>query len=319
MVVAIALLGSGCQQVFTLEDPTLVSTAGVDAPRPDAPPSCTDKMLSPGESDVDCGGACSPCVVGDSCGQHADCATNVCRMNVCFLARSCLEIRDAGQLTSAVYSIDPVGNAPFDAYCEQTAAGGGWTLIMKLSSTGTALGFDAPYWTTLGTLNETALEPNASPQGSDAKLRAYDYVTGTQLRLQWLDPVHDFMYSPASPRTALQLFMGPEVLVVGNEGDACHGSLLDASPSFLSTRMRHATGPQFFGINGQDMEAGASDSYIRFGFASNDEPTNTWAPRQAAGTDAASLEWNGQTDCNNCGCYGSLYMPNVTSANLWIR
>jgi hypothetical protein len=108
-------------------------------------------------------------------------------------------------------------------------------------------------------------------------------------------------------------------MVEGDESNSCHGSLLDASPSFLSSRMRHAAGPQFFGINGRDSAAGQNDEFLRFGFASNDEPANTWLPHHGAGTTDASLVWSGQDDCNNCACYGSQYMANVTSANLWIR
>lgn len=319
MALAVTVLAApGCRQIFGLDDPMNGSATTTDAPRPDAPASCTDGMLSPGETDLDCGGDCAPCAIGDACAEHADCTTNVCGMKVCLLAKSCLEIRDAGQLMSGVYSL-AISAAPFDAYCDQTSAGGGWTLVMKLSNQSTALRYAAPQWTTAATLNETDLEPNQAPQGNDAKLVAFNQVQGTELRLQWLDPVHDFLVAVPVPRSALAVFMGPELELAGDEGNACHGSLLDEVPSFLSSRMRHSTGPQFFGINGEDMEAGASDSYLRFGFASNDEPTNTWSPHQAAGTDSRSLEWGAQGDCNACGCYGNTYEPGTTSANLWIR
>lgn len=302
--------------MFGLDRPTLEGDP--DGGKPDAPPACFDNQLSPDETDVDCGGPCEPCAVGESCEQHDDCVTRVCNQ-ICLRLTSCLEIRNAGQLASGIYSIAPQNGSAFDAYCDQQASGGGWTLVMKLASGSTALRFDAPYWTTMATLAETDLQPNTLPQGKDAKLIAFNAVVGSELRLQWLDPVHEFGYSPATARTALQIFMGGEDLVYGNEGDACHGSLLDEAPGFLSTRMRHATGPQFFGINGEDMEAGATDSYMRFGFGSNDEATNTWDPRQAIGTGGASLAWEAQTDCNNCGCYGTAYLPDPTSANLWIR
>ncbi|MBW2970032.1 hypothetical protein KY319_02820 [Candidatus Woesearchaeota archaeon] len=38
----------------------------------EAPP-CADKRLSPGETDIDCGGACAPCSEGQTCEQDSDC------------------------------------------------------------------------------------------------------------------------------------------------------------------------------------------------------------------------------------------------------
>ena len=35
------------------------------------------------ESDVDCGGSCSPCDVGQACGQNADCASDRCEGGSC--------------------------------------------------------------------------------------------------------------------------------------------------------------------------------------------------------------------------------------------
>src|SRR5690349_1191916 len=36
-------------------------------------PGCQDHMLSPGETDTDCGGVCPPCSVGLMCNVAADC------------------------------------------------------------------------------------------------------------------------------------------------------------------------------------------------------------------------------------------------------
>lgn len=39
---------------------------------------CLDEMLSPGESDVDCGGPCAPCGPTRLCNGDPDCASNLC-------------------------------------------------------------------------------------------------------------------------------------------------------------------------------------------------------------------------------------------------
>lgn len=42
------------------------------------PLTCSNGALDSDESDVDCGGSCTPCVLGDSCDQNTDCASNFC-------------------------------------------------------------------------------------------------------------------------------------------------------------------------------------------------------------------------------------------------
>jgi len=42
------------------------------------------------QSDVDCGGPCSPCVAGKACDRSSDCQSTVCTSNVC-AAASCTD------------------------------------------------------------------------------------------------------------------------------------------------------------------------------------------------------------------------------------
>ena len=53
---------------------------------------------------------------------------------LCFLStvrKDCAELYKSGQRISSVYTIDPDGSGAFDVFCDQTTAGGGWTVFQK--------------------------------------------------------------------------------------------------------------------------------------------------------------------------------------------
>lgn len=59
-----------------------------DADAGDAAVRCTNKVLEPPESDVDCGGGvCPGCGTGKKCGGNADCASKICAGGVCAAPR----------------------------------------------------------------------------------------------------------------------------------------------------------------------------------------------------------------------------------------
>ena len=45
--------------------------------------------------------------------------------------KNCGELYKSGERVSGVYSIDPDGSGAFDVFCDQTTAGGGWTVFQK--------------------------------------------------------------------------------------------------------------------------------------------------------------------------------------------
>ena len=44
---------------------------------------------------------------------------------------NCAELYKAGKRLSGVYTIDPDNGGAFDVFCDQTTAGGGWTVFQK--------------------------------------------------------------------------------------------------------------------------------------------------------------------------------------------
>src|SRR5215208_5137316 len=68
LLVVLALL-AGCSKLVDLRDVL--------------PPSCGDEQHNGGESDVDCGGPCDPCVTGEACASGTDCLTGLCQAMVC--------------------------------------------------------------------------------------------------------------------------------------------------------------------------------------------------------------------------------------------
>lgn len=45
--------------------------------------------------------------------------------------KNCAELYKSGERANGVYTIDPEGSGPFDVFCDQTAAGGGWIVFQK--------------------------------------------------------------------------------------------------------------------------------------------------------------------------------------------
>jgi hypothetical protein len=203
-----------------------------------------------------------------------------------------------------------------------TTDGGGWTLVMKLTSGTNTFEYDASAWTTTDLVNPDDVMPNAAPAGANAKLASFNDVAGQALRLEWIDPNlagAAFVYDALGGQTALALFsFDDEIQLAGNEDNGCHGDALSDAPGYLSHAMRHGQGHQFYGINGED-DSNGNYGAVRFGFGSNDEDGNAWGAKQGIGSPDGSIEWQSHDDCNNCGCYGEAYASEQLSANLWVR
>jgi hypothetical protein len=80
-----------------------------------------------------------------------------------------------------VYTINPGGSGPFNAYCEIIKSGadaGGWTLVLKMDGTKPTFAYDAAYWTDSNTQGTSA-----DLDQSEAKLKSFFTVPVTSLRV----------------------------------------------------------------------------------------------------------------------------------------
>jgi hypothetical protein len=96
---------------------------------------------------------------------------------------SCKEWQTLGLASqSGTYALDPDGGSPankFDAYCDMVTAGGGWTLVMKTSSSSAYL-YDNAVWTNTG--NGKTVAPNPATD-EDFVSEAFYTVKGTESML----------------------------------------------------------------------------------------------------------------------------------------
>ncbi len=178
-------------------------------------PTCDDAVKNADETDIDCGGPnCPTCGLGDACGEDADCDIGVCSQQVCVSNKSCKSLL-AGDATlkDGLHIIDPDEKGaiePFEAYCDMTHDGGGWTLIMK--SINTNFLYDDALWENALTLNPVDFD--FATNGKKSKYAAFLSVGFEELRTSAVDGVSSHIQKLAAPvADATTLFKGPAVEV----------------------------------------------------------------------------------------------------------
>ena len=106
-------------------------------------------------------------------------------------ANSCAEILQERPITYAedgLYWLNPEGNNPYEAYCDMTHDGGGWTLVLKTTGSANNLYYSSIYWENEALLNSEYNYPNIDETGESSKFAAYNSVVGDTLRLEFVTP-----------------------------------------------------------------------------------------------------------------------------------
>lgn len=89
---------SGGSSGSTTDPDTTGTTAAASSGTTEAAPSCFDAAQNGDETDVDCGGACPGCDVGESCAGPDDCKSGLCGAGIC-VAPECIGDADCGALS----------------------------------------------------------------------------------------------------------------------------------------------------------------------------------------------------------------------------
>jgi hypothetical protein len=225
-------------------------------------------------------------------------AADACALPGCQTSfASCRALRDDyPSAPSGVYPI-AAGAGTFDAFCEQTADGGGWTLALKIDGMQDTFAYDQPIWendTLLGT-SSPGIEP------VEAKLQTWSALAFTELRLGLEAPPGSgdvrWLVIPLAASRLGELFAPGQtrVTTVGRTAwkSLMAGSSLQLNCNLEGTNVYHEYSRVRLGILGNNEDNCATpDSRIGIGGGG----TVCGEPTQSAGNTACYSPDNGNVE-----------------------
>ncbi|MCA9689690.1 MAG: DUF4215 domain-containing protein [Myxococcales bacterium] len=255
-------------------------------------PACDDGLISGAETDLDCGGGCPGCAVGESCVDNADCAEMTCYMQLCepppIDQTSCMDwLMDMPNAKDGVYKIDPDGLggvAAYDVYCimEDPMLGGGWTLVLKADGGEDTFRYDEPLWTNTMTLNPA----DADFDHKQAKLASYQLVSFTEILVGVEAPI---LADPPKPAWLVLPLAGESLHALISPGD--HVQTMLGRDEWIKLVNGGALQPNCNreGLNAVD-EINMDDHRARIGIIGNDQ-MDCQSPNSRIGIGCGGESW----------------------------
>jgi len=170
---------------------------------------------------------------------------------------------------SGVYTLNS-GGSPWQAYCDMTTDGGGWTLLLKVDGAATTFQYDSALWTNTALLNESATNTTRG----EAKFRGFLNLAFTAVRVVMRDGADRGLTLPLAASSLQSLFAGGARSTTAGRG-AWRG--LVSSPSlqpFCNAEGVNQSVPGYrrvrLGIlTNQENECGSPDSGLGVGFGND--------------------------------------------------
>ena len=168
-------------------------------------------------------------------------------------ALSCQDVLDQSPFrTDGIYWIDPKGTGSYEAYCDMTQNGGGWTLLLKTTGiVNTHFYYSDPLWESNTLLNETSVDTS----DTNAKLQPFVDLDVSEFYGCFPSQGNHCIYANTGiEQTAKELFSAGSLQI----GSGFNNQMYSG--------WSHQSNCTFFGFNSE-----FSGLRVRFGFSANQE------------------------------------------------